>query len=288
MSMFQKNENKIVQLKKRVDVREWDFSKVSREEEQACCYYEYARESSWLMEKMDNPPPVARDPLPEAETRQRDIIENHLLTYALPPFRRIIDGHPVGRQNNFDGRPWLAQEHEWRMQFCRNMENYTDRLAYARILEKSPDRAFGVGISTHFPWQRWEKEHKKRILDRDTGLEVILVTVDWNNFKDSEIIEHFRKWLKSKEGRPKDVGLRSGKGKRTDAWRKKLERLALLRLRHHYSVEEMAFLLPEAWDKEKFTDTFEIDRERQNARQTLFELFPILPKDTEPLNWSRV
>lgn len=283
-----------MQLNKRVDAQEWDFTKVPREEEHACCYYEYARESSWIMEEIDNTHVVERygfgqRPPPNKEAVRRDKLKNSLLTYALPPVRLIMDGKPVGRQKSFDGRPWLKQEQEWRQEFCQNVEKYKDRLGFARILKKTPDRAFCVGIALPFPWQRWEEEHETRILDRDTGLEVLLVTVDWGNFKDSEIIKQFRIWLKSKEGRPKDVGLRTGQGKRTDAWRKELERLAVLRLRHHYSLEEMTPLLPNDWkSKDKFTDNTEVERERKAAWQTLFELFPFLSENTKPINWSKV
>ena len=295
-----KNEEAVGCLKKRLDVLEWDFTQVSRQEEQACCYYEYARESIWLMDRMDNPPPVHRlefdrftnkylNPLPKEESLLRDNIENSLLTYAFPGCGRIDGGYLVGRQKNFDGRPWLGQEPEWRQEFCQNMEKYKDRLGYARILNKTSDRAFAVGIAPPFPWQRWEDEHEKRIFDKDTGLEAILVTVDWENFKDNEIIKQFGKWLKSKDGRPEGVGLKTRQGKRGDAWRKKLERLALMRLRHHYSLDEMAFLLPTRWRSlEKFADNSEVERERNAAQQTLFELFPFLPKDTIPINWSKV
>jgi hypothetical protein len=291
-SDIQKYEERVVQLKKRVDAQEWDFTKVPREEEHACCYYEYARESSWIMEEVDKPVEVVRHgwraferPPPNKEAVRRDKLSKSLLTYALPPVRPIC-GKPVGRQKIFDGRPWLKQEPEWRQEFCQNVEKYKDRLGFARILKKTPDRAFCVGIALPFPWQRWEEEHEKRILDRDTGLEVLLVTVDWGNFKDSEIIKQFRIWLKSKEGRPKDVGLRTGQGKRTDAWRKKLERLAVLRLRRHYTLDEMAPLLPKEWYGDMFADNTEAERGREAARKTLFELYPFLPKKTKPINWS--
>lgn len=169
---FSKKQGLVDQLKTRVNVLEWDFTQVPHQEEQACCYYEYARESSWLMEQMDNPSAVVGRKF-----------ENSLLTYALPPSRHVIDGQMVGRQKNFDGRPWLAQEPDWRQTFYLGLETNKNGLGYARILRKTPDRAFGVGITPHFPWQRWEDEHKKRLLDLDTGLEVILVTVDWETSK---------------------------------------------------------------------------------------------------------
>jgi hypothetical protein len=238
------------------------------------------------MEEIDNPHVVERygsgqRPPPDKEAVRRDKLKNSLLTYALPP------SGIIGRKKNFDRRPWLAQEQKWREWFCRKLIEHQDGLGYGRILKKTPDRAFHVGISRHFPFER-STEERQRICDQDTGLEVLLVTIDWGNFRDSEIIKHFRKWLKSEVGRPKGVGSKTMQGKRSDAWRKKLERLALLRLRHHYSLYEMTPLLPVEWEsKDKFIDITEVERERKGARKTLFELFPFLPADTEPLNWSR-
>ena len=155
-----------------------------------------------------------------------------------------------------------------------------------RSVEKSPDLAFHPGISIHFPWQRWTERHI-RLLDNETGMELLLVTIDWRNFEDSEIIGQFTTWLKSKEGRPSGVGLRDKKGKRPEIWQKKLERLAIMRLRHYYSLSEIFPLLPAKWQNlTKFVDEREIRRERKAARLTLLELFPFLPKDTLPINWS--
>ncbi len=288
-SDYQKYDKRVVQHRKRVDRQEWDFTKVPPEEEQGCCIYEYARESKWIMEEVDNPAEEVLHgcPQPDKEAIRKNKLAGSLLIYALPPVRHINEvGQLVGRQKSFDGRPWLAQEPKWRQEYCQKMEKYKDRVDYARILEKKPDQAFCLGIRLPFPWRRWEKEHKIRILDQETGLEAMVMTVDWRNFKDSEIIKQFRKWLKSKDGRPKDLGLRTGQGKRTDAWRKKLERLAILRLRHYYPVDEMSELLPDAWVAGKFTDIVEIERERKAARRTLLELFPFLPEDTKPVNWA--
>ncbi len=283
-SDFQKIEVGDSELKGRVDVREWDFTQVPRDEEQACCYYEYARESSWLVEQINNL--RAQEKL---ERLLRKKLQKSILIYALPPVGFVVNGIPVGRQKSFDGRPWLAQEAEWRQQFCQKIANLKAGLSYAPILEKKSERAFCVGFAPHFSSvKRWDEEQRTRLLDTETGLEVLLVTVDWSSFTDTEIIEHFTKWLKSKEGRPKSVGLKTKQGKRADAWRKKLDRLALLRLRHHYSLDELPAVLPEAWrDASKFNDSIEIERERKVARRTLFELFSFLPKDIEPISWSR-
>jgi hypothetical protein len=299
-NVIQENDQRVAHLRQRLDVREWDFSQVPPAEEHACCYYEYARESDWLMTEVDAP--VEQPARADEPGSNRAKLLKSLLIFILPPVRRIIGGRPgkkdrpVGRQKSFDGRPWLAQEPEWRQEFVQNLNHYKDRYhhSYGIIQKKSLDRAISVGIALPFPWRRWVDNHApgepdqvKRMLDGDTGLEVLLLTIDWDNFTDADIIERFQHWVKN-EGRPKGVGVRSTKGQRTDAWRKKLERLALLRLRHHYTLDELAVLLPEAWASlDKFTDPTEFERERKITRQTLFDLFPFLPADAQPIHWPK-
>lgn len=258
-------------ITKKVNRHEWDFSVILREEEQrASCFYEYGRESAYIVTRLDE-----SRAFNEADAQERALRNNPLLC-ALP-CRRVGDKY-------FDG-PWLAKPPKWRASFCRNLAEHWEGLSYARLLQATGDYAFHVGISAHFPWQRWTERHT-RLLDRRTGLELLLVTIDWGNFDDTKLIRQFSKWIKSPQGRPK-VGLRDTKGKRRDAWRKKLERLAVLRLRHYYTLEEISGLLPEVWmDKDKFSDEREVRRERKAAQQTLLELFPFLPKNTKPRSWS--
>ena len=261
-------------VEEKVDRREWDFSLVPAKEERACCFYEYAREAA----------PYILKQLRAADSWNKEDIEskrfrNSPLIYALPPTA------PKLLPKLFKA-PWLAKDAKWRALFCEQLSAHWEGLSYARAIGKTDIQAFDIGILQFFPWQRWTEQHT-RLLDKETGLELLLVTIDWNNFNDAEIIKEFTRWIKSKRGRPLGAGLRHSKGKRTDTWRKKLERLAVLRLRHYYSLEDMASLLPEAWqDRSKFLDEREIRRERKAAQQTLLELFPFLPENTRPKSFS--
>jgi len=260
--------NVAVTIEEKVDRREWDFSGLPQHEERACCFYEYGRESKYIITESQRP----INALDEPDSQKRGL-RNSPLVFALPP-NGVID------------IPWLAKDAKWRKAFCKQLADNWEGLSYARVIEKTPELAYVVGVLAHFPWQKWTERHT-RLLDGETGLELLLVTIDWNNFKNSEIIDRFAKWINSKEGRPPGVGLAHTKGKRTDAWRKKLERLAILRLRHYYSIDEMAMILPESWqDKTKFVDERDIRRERNAARKTLLELFPFLNQSTQPLSWS--
>ena|ERR1051326_563017 len=256
-------------IQERVDRREWDFSVVPTEEERACCFYEYSRESTYIVESLraSNWPNDNLD-------AQRQALRNSPIVFGFTD----MDPHRLSE-------PWLSKDSEWRRRFCYYFAEHWEGLSYAPSIEKSSAPPFTVGATPHAPWEQWTKR-KTRLLDRKTGLELLLVTIDWDNFKDSEIVASFTKWIKSNAGRPRGVGLRHAKGKRTDTWRKKLERLAIMRLRHYYSVDEISSLVPPKWENlTKFVDEREVRRERKAARLTLFELFPFLPEDTLPVNW---
>jgi len=255
-------------FKTRVAPEEWDFTRVPSEEYEACCYYEYGRESTFVVQHLENlPHHSCNDP------RWADL-RNNLLTYSLPPCR-------IGTQSL--NEPWLLKSQDWRTKFCQQLAKHRNGLKFARILERTPDRAFALGIAPPFPVHSWSSE-QKRDLDKRTGLEVLIVTIDWSNFEDAEILKEFRRWLKT--ARPKNIGLRSRRGKKTSMWRKHLEKLAVLRLRHYYPFGEIENVLPGPWNGDKFQDKSEMSRTCKEALSAFHELFPFLDEDDRPVSWQ--
>lgn len=110
------------------------------------------------------------------------------------------------------------------------------------------------------------------------------MTINWANFDNKEILQQFEHWLK--DARPKNIGVRSKQGRKKDEWRKHLEKLAILRLRHHYDFNEIPSLLPKRWTGNKFFDRNEMNRACTAAHKTLLSLYPFLPKQTKPLSWQ--
>ena len=142
-------------------------------------------------------------------------------------------------------------------------------------------------MSQFFNSRLWTGKEMRR-LDQKSGLETLLVTVNWKDFTDGEIVADFAKWLQSDAGRPEGVGQRDAKGKNKEiTWQASLERLAILHLLHHYSFPEIEPLLPDSWfDMEKFQPSSEARRERRAVRRTLLELYPFLPIETTPRSWQ--
>jgi len=258
--------------KERVAREEWDFIKLlepegkeaGAENERACCYYEYARESTYIMETLKSPPAYDNSDQTWSKLKQSP------LTYALPV--------KVHGTNCFDG-PWLHKDLKWRKQFLLQMAENWEKLCYARTLDKAPNRAFHVGMSPQFPAKLWT-ENAMRALHPNTGLETLLITIDWSNFDDKEVASEIKQWVKKE--RPKGVGVHSKKGKKNNVWQMHLMKLRALRLRHYYPFEEIATISQD----DKFFDRNELNRPCKAACKSLHDLFPFLPVGALPLAWQ--
>ena len=275
-----KFKNAIVEVVERIDRLEWDFSTVPAGEECGCCYFEWARESSYIKKELDHPAPDFFGSPANMESKQRKSLENSHIVHALPG-RSFSDRY-------FD-KPWLRKPPAWRADFCQRLKKCWNGLNFARSLDKRRFGGFHVGMSPYFNRKLWTGD-EMRCFDPKSGFETLMVTINWNDLYDSEVIEEFTKWIRGEEARPKNIGQRDAKGKNKDqTWQVYLERLAIMRLRHHYTFAEIAYLLPARWaDKEKFQSPSEAGRERRSALQTFFELYPFLPKQTKPLSWREV
>jgi hypothetical protein len=256
----------------KVDRKEWDFSTVPAGEERGCCFFEWARESDYIRQELEHP--VAdglRPPNQEGDARRKRLRNCHLV-HALP------GKNPGG----IFERPWLAKSPEWRAEFCSRLKLCWDGLSFARSLDKMAYSGFHLGMSVFFKQEIWTENDIRR-LDPGCGLETLLVTVNWSDFTDKEIIADFTKWLQSTDGRPSNY---VGEFKNSTWW-VCLERLAILRLLHYYTFEEIPFLeLPLKWyKKSRFIETSEARRERRAAPQTLLTLYPFLSKKTKPRSW---
>lgn len=267
----------------RIDRKEWDFSAVPREEERACCYFEWARESDYIVEELDCPVSGFNVTQENQKDRLRLMLDNSRITNALPG---------RGLTEKYFDRPWQAKRQEWRADFCQKLERCWNGVNFAPGLNKNGVGGFHLGMSPFFNSQLWTNKDL-RCLDPDTGMETLLVTINWRDFTDNDIIHDFKKWIKTKEnknhlkgGRPEAIGVRSTAGKKKNEWGKKLERLAVLRLQHYYPFDEIQTLVPEAWmDNGKFLSSSEMHRERKLTKQTLLELFPFLDRRTVPRSW---
>src|ERR1035441_3263474 len=131
-----------------------------------------------------------RPPNQEGDARRKRLRNCHLV-HALP------GKNPGG----IFERPWLAKSPEWRAEFCSRLKLCWDGLSFARSLDKMAYSGFHLGMSVFFKQEIWTENDIRR-LDPGCGLETLLVTVNWSDFTDKEIIADFTKWLQSTDGRP--------------------------------------------------------------------------------------
>ena len=124
------------------------------------------------------------------------------------------------------------------------------------------------------------------------GSEVTVLTINWAQFTNEQIIGHFRKWVKA--NRPKQARNPDTRGHKPGDWRAKLTRLAVMRLLSQFSafqiVRQDSF--PAIWETNQFSgrkwgDFTKWRDARREAGKIFHTLFPFLPKDEKPSSWGR-
>lgn len=260
---------------------EWDFSRVPSAELLVCCYYEYARESPTILDLFEG----ENDP-------RLPLSHNVRLRDALREFAPFVTAAYVTGKRRF-AQPWQEKPDEDRRRVCATFVPpplHYDKKAppLKRSLLRPFDREtclnelglLGDGVQC-------------TSLDTETGYEELLVQIVWKEFTDAEIVESFAQWVK--ENRPTDpqtkqlVGRHSDKGHDLKDWRVRLDRLGLLRLRHHQTTEDAIQVLCKAFPPDKrpskFMEPGEINREATKAVQDFRTLLPFLDPAELPRSW---
>jgi hypothetical protein len=118
----------------------------------------------------------------------------------------------------------------------------------------------------------------------ESGREVTVLRIAWANYTNDEIANYFRRWVKAH--RPKEIPVPSNQGRKRISDRVKLERLAIMRLLHPFTVAELRTVCPDAW---KCYDTsnrrWRTDVNKAHAH--FRALFPFLAKDEFPRSWPQ-
>ena len=106
------------------------------------------------------------------------------------------------------------------------------------------------------------------------GATLAAFAVDFRCHTDEEITADFKKWLRVHRPKSCPEPTRRGHNKRRD-WRAALERLAIMRMLHFFTLLEIPIWIPEAWKIYSGKNWY---KERKQAAQTLLKLFPFLPR----------
>jgi hypothetical protein len=125
-----------------------------------------------------------------------------------------------------------------------------------------------------------------------SGMEETIVRINWSAFTNDEIVNYFRRWVKT--NRPAQYPVPSKKGHKPGDWRANLTRLAVMRLLSRFSalqiVRQDSF--PAVWQTNQFSgrkwgDFTKWRDARREAGKLFCKLFPFLPAEDKPLSWER-
>lgn len=109
--------------------------------------------------------------------------------------------------------------------------------------------------------------------------------IHWKKFTNAEIAHAFDQWVAT--NRPDALGEREHRGPSVKPWRARLDRLGIMRLLHRYTFKEMTAALPAAYEKTaKYSNPSDCYAERKNAMTDFRKLFPVAPRNEEPLSWQ--
>ncbi len=294
---------------------EWNFSDSARvpdEELVACCHWEYARESAFIRDVVQNLKDVdqgkgSRKPLDAANrdlTRFYSIGTPAHLVYhpKFPkPWQSLFKKERARLTANFKpeipvpekipafqitGNYSIASQlfneakrvHEARQAMWRRLSEI-DRGA-ANLKEAADLRK---QLAAPLPSQ---------IVCGGGGVGSFIAQMNWQDFTDNEIVAAFKRWI---VGIKRPIGQRNKKGHKLNDWRVMLDRLAIMRLLHHATLNEMPEKFPDAWKRygerkavtENQKDYGGVDwyRESKNAKRDFHRLFPFLPKSELPSSW---
>jgi hypothetical protein len=266
---------------------EWKFDALPDDELEleACCRWEYARESQFIRDVTKLKAEMRDGKFPTlAEQKHLErlekICESPFLSpdhfFKCPPFPQ----------------PWLSLDKTIRpapkMDASRKKWMEWQSWNESRrpfLSSKIPPVEYAFqAIDSRLPWSRFQRPNPGgRVVSRN-GVETLLVEINWGKCTDNQIIESFERWIKNKH-RPTGIGVANTKGKRVEIrWQVMLDNLAIMRLLSRATFNKMEEKFPDAWKRYKSADWY---RARQNANRNFHELFPFLTAKEFPLSWSR-
>jgi len=250
---------------KKLIEHDWNFipDRVPDDEVVACCYWEYARESKFILEVTKL----------MAELRDGKRLYNSLGAGPKGLLEQLdnICERPDADPNHFYRCPPFPQP--WQ---SLDKANKPPRM----LIISAVEYAFQA-IDSRLPWRRFQHQTERRVINHD--IETLLVTINWGAGSDAEIKKSFNKWLD--KNRPSHIPEPSERGHKPVDWRARLERLGLLRLRHNYSFDEAKPLLKMLPQTTKTTDSSECNRQAKNAVDDFHALVPFLDSSAMPISW---
>jgi len=262
---------------------DWNFDNVPESELVACCYWEYARESVFILglrrrcwahwrplylkDRWWNEP---QDPKLYADLEKVQSIgypaEVFVRGISCPPDGVLPDTLPLkpGEVYKTTGsfpKPWQALTREERC-YRSHIGTDVERIPLVPFergtsLDAKDIREFVTGRQRAAALAREQVKRENPKLNEETllrsgklkypeilpslywqgGREATVVNINWSSFTNDEIVNYFRKWVKT--NRPKHYPTPDRKGHKPGDWRAHLARLAAMRLLSRYTPKEI-------------------------------------------------
>ncbi|MGA2241541.1 MAG: hypothetical protein ABSH11_05830 [Verrucomicrobiota bacterium] len=293
---------------------DWNFDAVPENELVACCYWEYARESSFIRDvrrRCSDPLSLEYDPWQAwwkfvgedleriesigyaAEVFMRGFCYDEWRQYYPPLTRSFPDPWQLLSEDERKYRSHIRSE----VEVCglvpfihagdiTTAEALLERSKeYSKQYRKAVDEAHaanpGCGETTLRRWGKYPKHEPKASVIWDDGIESKIVQIAWEHFTNEQIIESFRDWVK--KNRPKQLKKPGKQGHKYISHRVALERLGIMRLLHRFRLADLPKQNPTAW-KRYNSPNRRWRKDAQKARAYFKSLFPFL-KNEPPLSW---
>jgi hypothetical protein len=284
---------------------EWNFNGIPDNELVAGCYWEYARESAFIREVVQNLKDVderkgSHKPLDEAN---RDL--TRFYSVGTPAQLVVNPKFP---------EPWLLLTKSDRQKLAKNFKpeiSVPGKILPFRVTGDLFVAAMIHGEAKHVQTEQLAAYQRLSEIDQGVanldeanklrnkmaapvlppvlhgvgGVDSFIAQVNWQDFTDKEIVAAFRRWIADNRPTAADtkqlVGRRNDKGHKLNDWRVMLDRLAIMRLLHHATLNEMPIRFLLAWKQYSSADWY---RERKNANHNFHRLFPFLENEM-PSSW---
>ena len=305
----------------------WDFYALDEGELEACCFWEYARESVCLIAAVRTAKAaLARQGKGQPVTLVTDAgrvshvpetIERQALREAERAFGLLhLTGWPLTFWTGlpFPETPWQGIDETKRRPWKNrcpdkfadavkfpafqvtgdlNIAHALDSAAqdahnaqaeiYQRLSEIDRDASAGISIN----WDEAARLREKlsvspTMIQGVGGVDSFIAQINWRMFSKAEIKACFNKWV---DGYACPLAKPGERGKKDTAWRARIERLGLLRLRREHTFEEVKPFLKRLYPliksaqsqpPRKFDDKGECNREAVKSGEDFLFLFPFL------------
>jgi hypothetical protein len=317
--------------RERKDPRNWNFNDVPKEQRGICCFWEYARESASIRKAVEIAKTAfANEGKWEAfrDKKNEAYALLHLTGYPLEFYQQLPFPAPwlsvdvdqrtkcalVRREMPVPVKipPFKVTGDSFIVGYLSSLAREADEkrnAAWAQVVEAEKQkqaavakavRGEGADVAELHKLDRRIAELVKQAKQHENpspisflgggGVQSFVGQINWRDYTKPEIKNAIWKWIET--NRPPTIPDPSGRGHDPmEECRASLERLALLRLRSRYTIDEtlamIAKILPlkQRLAASKFTDSSECNREAGKAVTDFHELLHFLDPTEMPRSW---